>query len=314
LNYPRTDTNAHKAEFKAEDWAKTFKEPTWVFSDQKETSPRRGTDTAKKPPKATRKGSVAQEKRPKAQEQQEAKTEKKHQATVDDADAMDIDMSTPPVTKRNTPKKGSRTAPSSPRREYSSYAMPNGTAARSSSTNRSKHDSSALHGLGKMARDDLFTSARDSQDGGIALEELGQTLPYESQASNLHPTKPNAAQKLKFPNLPRPPNPPSKLDQVFVDLYFSQFEAYVNEYRKVRQQITAHFVARDTELEHDLEQRFAHHRGETSKKLGFASYMAKMKEDEVVAETLKYFQEQHLLALAQCEEVRNKTIKLYSTT
>jgi hypothetical protein len=63
----------------------------------------------------------------------------------------------------------------------------------------------------------------------------------------------------------------------------------------------------------DLDDHFIQHRGETTKKLGFASYMAKMEEDESVMETWKLAQEKHIAALQQCADMRNKTMKLYQT-
>lgn len=313
---PPPNVAANPTKFRPEDWANTFKGPSWAFPDQKDTSPRRGTDTAKRPSKPPRKASVTQEKRPKPPPQHDATRAKAHQASVadeigGDADAMDIDSSTPPIPSKDSTKMGSHTAPPSPPREQPASSKANGSDVTASSTTDSKTSTSAWHGLSSMAKDDLFTSARDSSEGGIALDDLAQTLPYESQASNMHPTKTSTAQKLKFPNLPRPPQLPSKLDQIFVDLYFSQFETYVKEYRKASKQMTAHFVARDAEVD-DMDHRFVHRRGETTKTIGFPSYLARMREDEEVLETWKVFQEAHLIALAQCEEIRNKTIKLYS--
>ncbi|KAJ4371537.1 hypothetical protein N0V83_004756 [Neocucurbitaria cava] len=89
-------------------------------------------------------------------------------------------------------------------------------------------------------------------------------------------------------------------------------ETYVKAYKSYSKLLTGHFVGRNLELE-DLDDRFIHHRGEGTKKLGFASYLARMKEDEEVMETWKVAQERHIQALLQCEEVRFKTIKLYQT-
>jgi hypothetical protein len=151
-----------------------------------------------------------------------------------------------------------------------------------------------------------------TQNGGIALDDLRNTLPFDSQASNAHPTKPNMAQKLKFPEVPHAPPPPAKVDQASADEYFNRMESYVKAYKKYNKSLTLHFVARNTEME-DLDDRFIHHRGETTKKLGFASYLAKMREDEEVMETWKVAQERHISALQQCEEIRNKAMKMYQT-
>lgn len=303
LNFPPTSAASPAATFKPEEWADTFKEPTWVFSEQRDTSPRRATDAAKRPKAAARKGSVAQDKRSATQDGPNAKQSKKYQATADDAtngepDAMDIDTNTPPVA---TP--AGNAGPTG----TSQTGKPNGSATAPSS-NAPKAPAVGLNGMGGLAE-----PLGVRQEGALGLSGLGDNLPFTSQASAAHPLKSNSAQKLKYPSMPVAPKVPQKLDQVFADLYFSQFESYVKDYSKARKAMTAHFAARETELASDLDHRFAHHRGETTKKLGFSSYLARMKEDEQVLETWKLFQETHLQALAQCEEVRNKTMKLYQT-
>lgn len=151
-----------------------------------------------------------------------------------------------------------------------------------------------------------------TQKGGIALDDLKNTLPFDSQASSAHPTKPTTAQKLKFPDMPSAPPPPAKIDQPSADEYFHRMESYVKAYKKYSKSITDHFVARNTEMD-NLDDHFIHSRGETTKRVGFASYLAKMKEDEEVMETWKLAQERHITALQQCEDIRNKALKMYQT-
>jgi hypothetical protein len=270
------------------------------FSEQKETSPRRASEATKRP-KPARKASV-QDKRSKVQDQSEPSRSKKYQATADDAptgdvDAMDIDSSTPPVQSTAPPKTGSQTA-SAPSRG-SNGAVP-----------VTKPLASGLNGVTTALVDDATFAAPASSMG---LNGIGEALPFPSEPSKAHPTKPISAQKLKFPNMPLAPALPASYDQVFVDLYFQRFETYCKDYMKATKEMTDHFVGRDAELANELDDRFAHHRGETSKKLGFASYMAKMKEDERVLETWQVYQQNHLKAMSQCEEVRNRTMKLYQT-
>lgn len=106
------------------------------------------------------------------------------------------------------------------------------------------------------------------------------------------------------------PHAPLKLDQATTDAYFSHMEGYAKTFNAFSKGITNHFASRSTELQ-DLDDRFIHNRGETTKKLGFASYLNRMKEDEAVMTMWKIAQERHIQALEQCEEVRNKTMKLY---
>jgi curved DNA-binding protein CbpA len=298
---PSVEPGAPAAKFKPEEWAGHFKEPSWVFSSQKETSPRRASEATKRP-KGTRKASAPQDKRPKAQGIPEESPPKKYQATADDAtagdaDAMDIDSSTPPVQNNVPSMNGSRRA-SAPPHALNGFANPTHPPA------------PGLNGVTAALVDDATFAAPATSMG---LNGFGDALPFPSESSKTHPTKPNSAQKLKFPNLPKPPALPTTYDQVFVDLYFSRFETYCKDYMKATKEMTAHFLGRDAELASNLDDRFAHHRGETSKKLGFTSYMARMKEDEQVLQTWQVYQQKHLTAMEQCEEVRNRTMKLYQS-
>lgn len=165
-----------------------------------------------------------------------------------------------------------------------------------------------LNGLSGIASVEPFLP---TQNGGLSeLDALKDTLPFQSQASTAHPTKSNSARTLKLPPVPMAPHAPSKLDQATTDEYFSRMEGYVKAFNNFSLGVTNHFASRSAELE-DLDDRFIHHRGETTKKLGFASYLNRMKEDEAVMTMWKIAQERHIQALEQCEEVRNKTIKLY---
>ncbi|KAF1911186.1 hypothetical protein BDU57DRAFT_524951 [Ampelomyces quisqualis] len=302
VNFPPCPAkpSAPAATFKPEEWSNYFKEPSWVFSDKKETSPRRASENTKRP-KAARKASVAQEKRPKVQDQNEPSRPKRYQATADDAekgdaDAMDIDLDTPPV-QCTEPAAGLST------NAASTTSIGSGAAG--------KPPAAGLNGVtSALVDDDTFAAP---QTGSMGLNGMGDALPFYSEPSKTHPTKPNSAQKLKFPNMPLPPALPTTYEQVSVDLYFSRFETYCKDYMKATKEMTAHFIARDAELAGNLDDRFAHHRGETTKKLGFASYLARMKEDEQVLGTWQVYQDNHLKAMEQCEEVRNRTMKLYQT-
>lgn len=183
--------------------------------------------------------------------------------------------------------------------------MPPNTASSPAEPNSAS--AAGLNGLSNIATVEPFLPA---QNGGLsALDALKDTLPFESQASSAHPTKPNSARTLKLPPLPVAPHAPPKLDQAAAEVYFSNMESYVKAFHAFSQGITSHFASRSTELE-DLDDKFIHVRGETTKKLGFASYLNRMKEDEAVMTTWKIAQERHIKALEQCEEVRNKTIRM----
>ncbi|KAF1845425.1 uncharacterized protein K460DRAFT_376855 [Cucurbitaria berberidis CBS 394.84] len=309
---PPPSAGAQAAKFSQQAWKDTFKDPNWVYTDSKETSPRRAPEATKRP-KAARKPSVPQNGAPRTQDKPDTSRPKyqafAQEAANGDGDAMDIDSSTPPIPK---PMKGGiRTAPASPKINTAAGigTVPNGSATAPSSATSARPPVLGLNGLSGIANVEPFQAP---QNGGIGLDELKDTLPFPSQSASSHPTKPNTAQKLKYPEMPTAPPLPAKLDQSSADQYFHRMESYIKAYKNYCKALTAHFVARNTELE-QLDDHFIHHRGETTKKLGFASYLAKMREDEEVMETWKLAQERHINALQQCEEVRHKTIKLYQT-
>ncbi|KAF3006838.1 hypothetical protein E8E13_010671 [Curvularia kusanoi] len=292
---PPAEAMPHTAKFSPEIWSETFKEPSWALPN--EVPDRKTTDTLKRP-KSARKPSV-----PRQQDQTE-RSRPRYQATAEDTkgspDEMDIDTDTPPTTNANTSAARPRTAPSSPRKDSSnrSGSVPPNTATSAAP---------GLNGLSGIASVEPFLP---TQNGGLSeLDALKDTLPFQSQASSAHPTKPNSARTLKLPPLPVAPHAPLKLDQAAADAYFSHMEAYVKAFHAFSQGITNHFTSRNSELE-DLEDKFIHVRGEPTKKLGFASYLIRMKEDEAVMTTWKIAQERHIKALEQCEEVRNKAMKM----
>ncbi|KAH9862520.1 hypothetical protein IAQ61_009937 [Plenodomus lingam] len=295
------------ATFSQQAWAQTFQDPHWVFNDKKETSPRRASE-AKARSKAGRKASVPQT-GTKPQGQAEA-SRPKYQAfaeepTTGEPDAMDID---PPAMPKPA-RRATRTAPSSPRLDTTAAHLPtsNGSATAPSSATTAKPPGQGLNGIGDLA-DPLLAP----RDGGIGLDDIKDALPFDSQPSHLHPTKPNTAQPLRYPEVPFPPPPPTKIEQRTADEYFNRMEAYVKAYKRYSKTLTDHFNARNLELE-DLDDHFIHHRGETTRKLGFASYLSRMKEDEAVMATWQTAQSSHIQALLQCETVRNKAIKMYQT-
>jgi hypothetical protein len=223
---------------------------------------------------------------------------------------MDIDSDTPPRTNANTPATRPKTAPSSPRKDKArrTGSVPPKAAPSPATAGAPSVSGLGLNGLSGIATVEPFLP---TQNGGLSdVNALKNTLPFQSQASTAHPTKPNSARILKLPTVPAAPHPPLKLDQATTDAYFSHMAVYARAFNAFSAGVTAHFASRNAELE-DLDDRFIHNRGETTKKLGFASYLNRMKEDEAVMTTWKIAQERHIQALEQCEEVRNKTIKLY---
>ncbi|KAF1944765.1 hypothetical protein EJ02DRAFT_452106 [Clathrospora elynae] len=309
-NFPPPPNASHAAKFSPQAWHETFKDPNWVYTDTKETSPRRASEATKRP-KAARKASVPQNGTSKAQDQAEA-SRPKYQAFAEesakgDVDAMDIDSGPPLIPK--PAKRGTRTALASPKLNTAAGAMPNGSTTTPSSATTPKPHGIGLNGLGP----EMLAPLVEAQTNGLSgMHHMEQALPFDSQASNSHPVKANAARNLKYPDIPFAPAPPAKLDLATADHYFKHMGSYVKSYRNYCKVLTGHFAARSVEME-DLDDHFIQQRGETSKKLGFAGYLAKMEEDEGVMVTWKVAQEKHIMALQQCEDVRNKTMKMYQT-
>jgi curved DNA-binding protein CbpA len=307
INFAPPKMAPHTAKFSPQDWQETFKDPNWVYNQSKETSPRRQSEATKRP-KAARKASVQQNGTAKPQESTDA-LRPKYQAFAEesvngDADAMDIDSGPPPITK--PAKKGTRTETSPKLNTAGVGAMPNGSATAPSSATTAKPPVEGLNGVGPDMINPLV------QPGLSGMGSVMDSLPFPSGASSSHPVKANAARNLKYPEMPYAPTPPEKLDLASANTYFDRMGSYVKSYRNYCKVLTGHFAARSSEME-DLDEHFIHNRGETTKKLGFASYMAKMEEDESVMETWKLAQERHIAALQQCADVRNKTMKLYQT-
>ncbi|KAI8935204.1 hypothetical protein NX059_012567 [Plenodomus lindquistii] len=292
------------ATFSPQAWAQTFQDPHWVFADKKETSPRRASE-AKVRPKAGRKGSVPQS-ASKTQAQPDA-SRPKYQAfaeepTTAEPDAMDID---PPAMQKPT-RRATRTAPSSPKLNTAAGngAIPNGFATAPSSATTAKPPGQGLDGLADLANPLLAP-----QNGNLGLDDIKSALPFDSQPSNTHPTKPNTAQALRYPEVPVAPSPPVRIDLASAEAYFNRMETYVKAFRRYSKTLTEHFNSRNVDLE-ALDDHFIHHRGETTQKPGFASYLSRMKEDEAVMATWQTAQSSHIQALLECEVMRNKALKL----
>ncbi|KAF2874601.1 hypothetical protein BDV95DRAFT_627224 [Massariosphaeria phaeospora] len=303
--------------FSEEDWSETFKEPNWVFgSTVKETSPRRGPASTRRPKNPVRKPTLASAGNVGAGGQNE-RSRPKFQATAEEAtfgdeDAMDIDTSTPPVENVTATGLGDRTAfASAPDHTATGIGgFSNGFTPAKSSTPNSQLPEPGLNGIFALGNvEPLQPSAGSGGLSGIGV--LKDTLPFKSQPSSSHPTKPATAQKLKYPSVPGPPPLPTTISLESADYYFTQMEGYVRQYMEYNKTMTAHFASRNAELE-GLDNAFIHSRGETTQKLGFASYLNRMKEDEEILTTWRVAQEMHIKTMEKCEEMRNKTIKLYS--
>lgn len=308
----------HSAKFTEETWTETFKEPSWAFPLKTKDAPSRPSSTSTKRPKpAARKPSVVLNGAASSDAQSE-NPKPRYQAFAEDAgnvdvdgDAMDIDSNTPPVEKSQPLGAGTRPVPTPSQNHQANGVgrMPNGTATTSSSATKRQFSAGGLGGLSGLANVEPFV--RSTTDGPFGVDDLKDTLPFESQASSSYPTRPSTVQELLYPKVPIAPPLPQTLDEKSTREYLNKMQIYSTKFKDYNRTMTNHFAARHAELE-DLDEEFMCKRGETSKKLGFPSYLRKMKEDEKVLETWKVAHEMHMKALEECEKVRNKTLKVYA--
>ncbi|KAF2274715.1 uncharacterized protein EI97DRAFT_421899 [Westerdykella ornata] len=319
---PLNTQTTSSMKFSPEKWAGTFQSPHFAMPQPpKETSPRRGSNVTKKPKANARKAAAAAAAAATAAASSSTSVDSepegrkaKYQAFAEEAndDAMDIDSTTPPPgtpIRFATPTGGATSSPlasvPTPSASVPNGPTPNGTA-HAPQIGPDGPPAAGLNGLSGLRNVEPLAPSNGA--GLSGLDDLGDTLPFPSRASNAHPTKPNSAQKLKYPTVPSAPAVPAKLDDISVRTYLTQMERYVQIYREYNKTMTKHFLSREAELE-SLDEHFILHRGETTTKLGFASYMRKLEEDEKVMETWKLAQEMHMQAMQKCEEVRNKTMK-----
>jgi hypothetical protein len=224
-----------------------------------------------------------------------------------DADAMDIDSGTPPIEKSAPLGAGARPVPPPPQ-VNGTGKMPN-NHTKTPSTGTKRVFSPGLGGIAGLANVEPFVPS--FADGPFGVDDLKHNLPFKSQASDAHPMKPSTPQELLYPKVPTAPTVPELLDEKCTLKYLEHMEAYAMDFKIYNKKMTNHFAARHDEMD-NLDEKFTCKRGETTKKLGFTSYLRKMKEDEKVLETWKLAHEMHLKALEQCEQVRNKTLKVYA--
>lgn len=304
---PPTSQEPHATKFAPEEWANTFKESSWAFP--KETSPRRGSAAPKRANPA-RKASVPPENNA-GTAKQASKPKAKYQAFAEDAtngDAMDIDLESPAVaatkTKARSPSSGIPQWSPMPK-SAETGAKANGSTKASPAGHTVKPATSGIDLTGMNTVEPFMQTST----GFSGLADLGDELPFPSQPSSAHPTKPANARRLKFPNVPLAPTPPSNLDPATTDAYFVQMEGYIRQYMQYKLAMAQHFIARNEEA-NELDDNFVRQRGERTQKMGFTSYAQTEKEDEGVLEAWKVGHERHLKALDQCEDIRRKAAKL----
>lgn len=303
------------------------------------TSPRRGS----RPKANIRKASAVPNTSTKSENSEEEPTAKqsKFQATVEDAtngldDIMDIDIDTPPAAAakpepvkvdadfrfksgipiqfsppkpKEAPQAQAHGQSESQTQPQPQTSPPAGPAPARKNTNANANASTSntspgLDGLNNLRNVEPLHPSTNGEPLAGGLNDLGDTLPFPSRATNLHPLKPQEPKDLHPTKVPSAPEPPAKLDAASVAAYLTQMDIYVRRFCEWDKTLLAHFSARDAELAR-LQANLCTVRGETADKVGFASYARKRREDLKVREAWQAGHMRHLRALERCEEVRN---------
>jgi hypothetical protein len=300
----------HSAKFTPDEWVETFKDSTWAFDPTKETSPRRAATTNRRSKATTRKptsnptnipiidltgdgnaGKAANSK---------AEAAPKFQAFAEDA--MDVDSDGPPAKEPH----GSRTG------AHASQPALNGTGAEPKPAATvpppaQEQVASALDGLTNLKNVEPFAP---NENGLFGIADLGSSLPFKSQPSTSHPTKPNAAKQLNFPHLPVPPEVPAKLDAKSFDEYMIRMKLYTTAVQRFDDIMLKHFMARKEQMA-GLDPNWLRNQGETTKAPGFDTYTRAIEQDEQALEHWMTGKEKHKEAMAKCKDVRRRAARGY---
>ncbi|KAL1635946.1 hypothetical protein SLS58_009997 [Diplodia intermedia] len=293
--------------FSPNEWAKTFKDPSFVLpteppkaaSPVKGPAPMRGRKQSRTRPAGApvkpKPASVAD-----ADESSEG-AESINDAAATDSSAMDIDP-VPPAPQTNgaqrpkivpTPISQARAA----QREQAQVH----TQARPQEADESLR-------FNEFANVAPFTST--SQEGLKNLNDLSQTLPFESRPAAAHPTRPEEPAALALPPLPKAPKPPSQLTMSVWREHLPKMAAYVKAFHQFDTQILKHFAARRDEVDAmGVPVNWLGAMGDLTTTGGFGSYLRGIREDDEMREHWKVGWEEHRHTMELFEGTRARVLK-----
>ncbi|KAJ9667679.1 hypothetical protein H2201_002214 [Coniosporium apollinis] len=270
--------------FSQEEWAKTFKEPSWVYPPPKAPSPTRPSSTGRrtKTP-AARKASTSKPKsssipQPASVSDAVDDFEQPNRTTSRDAEelyttasrdsnAMDIDtesprpfisnsMPPPPpgpppahlsTSTSNTATAGPRLVPVQPTRpEWRDDSASMRDPKVSTTAFSPTEPSKDTVNLTDLKKVAPFTA---SASGLQSTDDLASSLPFESRPSPNHPSKSFTPKELPLPQPPKAPASPERLTQKSWADHLSQFSTYMIAWNKYNRIMLNHFDARQAAAE-----------------------------------------------------------------
>ncbi|KAK5161630.1 hypothetical protein LTR04_004002 [Oleoguttula sp. CCFEE 6159] len=290
----------NEVKFLAEEWARTLKEPTWVFPPPTPTASKTKQPTRKQSRSTVKPGVVPKPASVSTvvdEDDEGINHTAEGLAEQEESDAMDIDPD--PIHPRPPPRA------SEPVRLVSVPPSPwrNGQPTPDSNLTANLAD---LAGIAPLA---------PATGAGLKdLADVASTLPFASRASSMHPTHGTfAPQNLELPLPPKAPQPPTKLTKSSWASYLHSTGAYMRAWVTYNGKMVAHFTARQQIVE-DLMVRegegWLNAKGELSSSVswiggaevdgaikGFQSYEKAIKEDERVREHWNVSCEKHAKAV-----------------
>lgn len=306
--------------FSQEEWAKHFKEPSWVLPQQGvPTSPAKGPKaSSRKASKSNVKSGVPGARGAQTaagMEKDQAPAARAEAAPFDEGDAMDIDSEPPPHASEQA-YDGASTEVNNAAKEPRPYSVPppdwrkppeanpNGNQhpppAPETDTNLNTNLNTNLDDLSHVE-----PLARPAHPEGLRnLNDLSSTLPFQSAPANS--TFDPSPRLLQLPTQPKVPEPPTKLTKASWIAYTTVFGAYARAFHNFNATMLEHFSARESQAQSQINDGDAWlmTTGERSAGSGWGSYLRECREDERVREAWVLGCERHKEAVEGFEKVR----------
>lgn len=158
-----------------------------------------------------------------------------------------------------------------------------------------------------MNLDDLASTLNSTSNGLEGMQNLSSTLPFQSKASSIHPTKPPTPQFFLIPQIPTAPAPPPKLTTQSWKNYCAATANYLTAFHAFNRDLHVHF--RESLMHED---KFVSICPDALEAVGSAgevnleSYRKNVKADETIRETWSVANERHAEALEVFAGVKEK--------
>ena len=114
-------------------------------------------------------------------------------------------------------------------------------------------------------------------DGLETIDDLSQTLPFESRASFARPSTEKNSQGLKMPKPPKAPSPPKLLNPTTWQSYVTEMVSYMSSWSRFSNTMLSHFQSRQ-EAQKQMNSSWMSVQGDSD----YNAYMKSLTEDEKV--------------------------------